>query len=74
MQLPASSVLIINTIDGILSLSSFDKEDLSRKLHLDAIGNVIDNLSGLSIIGIASGILLSLFLLISTAIRHPKIR
>jgi hypothetical protein len=74
MQLPASATLLINTIDGILSLSSLDTKALKQKLHLDAVGDVVDSLSGLSIIGIAGGVLILLVLVISMALRHPKIK
>ena len=73
MQVPASATLLINTIDGILSLSSLDKKALIQKLRLDAAGDIVENLGGLSIIGIGVGILLMFILLLSMALRHPKI-
>ena len=74
MQIPASASLLINTIDGILSLSQLDMKALTQKLHLDAVGDVVDSLSGLSIIGIAGGVLILLVLVISMGLRHPKIK
>ena len=43
-------------------------------MHLDAAGDLVESLGGLSIIGIAGGILLLVFLVLSMAIRHPKIK
>ena len=72
MHIPASSSLLINTVDGILTLSSVDKKALSQKLHL-AADEVIESLGGLSIVGIVGGVLLLFVLLIIRFIRHPRL-
>jgi len=71
MPVPASATLLIDTFDGILSLSSV--KGFIKKLPLDAVGDVVENLGGLSMIGIGLGILLMFILLLSMALRHPKI-
>ena len=72
MQIPASSSLLINTVNGVLNLSSVDKKALSQKLNI-AAGDFVDNLGGLSILGIIGGVLLLFILLIIKFLRHPKI-
>ena len=71
MPVPASATLLIDTIDGVLSLSSL--KAYIQKLNLNAAGSIVENLGGLSIIGIGVGILLMFILLLSMALRHPKI-
>ncbi len=73
MQLPASSSFLINTIDGVLNLSSVDKKALTQRLNLTA-GDLIDNLGGLSIVGIVGGVLLIFVVLIVKFLRHPKLK
>ncbi len=73
MQIPASSSLLINEIDGVLNLSRVNKKALTEKLHLTA-GDLFDNLGGLSIVGIVGGVLLLFVLLIIKFLRHPKIK
>jgi putative effector of murein hydrolase LrgA (UPF0299 family) len=73
MQIPASTSLLINTLDGILSLSSVDKKAISQKLNISA-GDLVDSLGGLSILGIVGGVLLLFVLLIIKFLRHPKIQ
>lgn len=73
MQIPASTSLLINTLDGILSLSSVDKKAISQKLNISA-SDLVDSLGGLSILGIVGGVLLLFVLLIIKFLRHPKIQ
>jgi hypothetical protein len=73
MQLPASSSLLIYTIDGVLNLSSVDKKALTQRLNFTA-GNLVDNLGGLSMVGIVGGILLLFVLLIVKFVRLPKLK
>ena len=73
MQIPASSSFLINTVNGVLTLSSVDKKALSQKLHLAADG-LVDTLDGLSLIGIFGGLLVLCLLVIIRFIRHPRLQ
>ena len=73
MQTPASTSLLVNTIDGVLALSSIDKKALTQKLNL-AAGSVVDDLGGLSIVGIFGGVLLMVVLCFLKVFRNPKLR
>jgi hypothetical protein len=73
LQVPASTSLFINTVTGILNLSSIDKKGISEKLHLVA-GGIFDKLGGLSIAGIGGGCLIVFVAIIVRGVKHPKIR
>ncbi len=52
MQLPANVSIMINTITGIINLSSLDKKSIAEKLHLDqaklAKDGLLSNLDGIA--------------------------
>ncbi len=73
LQVPASTNLLINTVTGILNISSLDKKVISEKMHL-AAGGIVDQLGGLSIAGIAAGCLLVFIFVLVRWFKHPKIR
>lgn len=54
MYMPASVDVVINSVNGIITLSSLDKNKIASFLHLDSITNskVFQSLDGLAIAGI----------------------
>ena len=72
-QLPQSALKLILTVIDILNLSSFDRKMFIEKLHL-ASGSIFDNLSGLSILGIAGALVLAILLPLLLAVKHPGIK
>jgi hypothetical protein len=76
MYPPASVDMVINSVSGIINLSSLDKKQIATTLHLDAITNssVFQSLDGvaLSAIGIII-LLLAIGTMILISKKVPKV-
>ena len=67
MFAPASVDLVIDSVSGIINLSSLDKQQVAYKLHLDAITNstVFQSLDG---VALSSIVIVIVILLLGVAI------
>ena len=76
IQMPASVQTIVKEIDGIINLSSFDKQAAAEKLKLDSLfkeGGILDSLGGVSLAIIGIVLLILLLVVLKFACRHPKV-
>lgn len=77
-QNPASLELLLNTIDGIVNLSSFNKQDILETLQLPtnllANGSLLSNLGGIAIMFVFLLILIALVLIIRKMKTNQKVK
>lgn len=76
IKLPASAELLLSTVNGIFTLSSFDKQDIFENLNLPAglldDDKLFSNLGGISFILVFILILLAIVLVLGVVVRNKN--
>ena len=77
-QIPASADLLLSTINGIVNLSSFDKQELANTLHIPTgygllkENSLLSNLGGIAIVAIALPLVITIVLILGLVLRTKK--
>lgn len=74
--MPASALLIVQTLDGIVTLNAFNKNEVTDRIGLKSLSSsrLFSNLGGIALLVILVILFVILIVLLVKICKHPKIK